>query len=263
MALGPLPVSRPAFCEDQPMNWVSCLWGVGSSFLVGFSKTGLPGVSLPAILMMTEAFPEDAKLAVGAILPVLLVGDVFAVTWYRHHAQWKYLVSLFPYVAVGMVPGGVVLWLAKSNELRPVIGVLVLLLLALEFARRWYDWEEVPNQWWFVGLMGLLAGFATIIAHAAFPVMTIYLLSRGAAKREFIGTAAWFFLILNLSKIPIYLFLGGMITQTTVRFDLLVAPVAVAGGVVGVYFLSRIPQKLFDVLALTLAGAAAVRLILV
>ncbi len=243
------------------MGIVSYLFGWASALLVGFSKTGLPGVSLPAILLMTEAFSDDAKLAVGAILPVLLVGDVFAVLWYRHHAQWSLLWRLFPYVALGMLPGAAILWMTERNDLRPVIGVTVLALLALECLRRRLDLEHVPSRRWFVAMMGALAGFATIIAHAAFPVMSIYLISRGLRKHEFIGTAAWFFLVVNLSKVPVYLLMGEILTPETMRFDLLVAPVAILGGLLGVAILPHVPQKLFDALALTFSGVAAVRLI--
>ncbi|HUT09156.1 MAG TPA: sulfite exporter TauE/SafE family protein [Thermoguttaceae bacterium] len=245
------------------MDLTSYAFGWASALLVGLSKTGLPGVSLPAILLMTEAFPHDARLAIGALLPVLLVGDVFAVRWYHHHAVWSRLWKLFPYVAAGMVPGWILLSrLEEGNDLRPILGVLILGLLVLEICRRRFAWEHVPGQWWFVGMLGLLTGFSTIIAHAAFPVMTIYLLSQGMAKHEFVGTAAWFFLIVNLSKLPFY-WAAGMIAPATLRFDLWVAPVAIVGGLLGVYVLKRIPQRLFDALALTLAGVAAVRLILV
>jgi len=244
------------------MGITSYLLGWASAALVGLSKTGLPGVSIPAILLMTEAFADDAKLAIGAVLPVLLVGDVFAVAWYRHHALWHQLWRLFPYVAAGMVPGWVLLRLLPlGNDLRPWIGATVLVLLAVEIVRRRLDLEHIPHQWWFVGAMGLLAGFSTIIAHAAFPVMNIYLTSQGMVKREFIGTAAWFFFILNLSKLPIYWALGGMITAETLQFDLWTAPVAILGGLLGVAVLKRIPQKAFDVLALSMAGVAAVWLI--
>jgi uncharacterized membrane protein YfcA len=245
------------------MDLASYLWGGVSALLVGLSKTGLPGVSIPAILLMTEAFPRDAKLAIGAILPVLLVGDVFAVAWYRHHAQWDRLWRLFPYVAAGMVPGWIVLRLLKEgNDLRPVLGVLILALLALEVCRQAFDWQRVPGRWWFVAVMGLLAGFSTIIAHAAVPVMAIYLVSQGLPKQQFIGTAAWFFLLINLTKVPFYA-TEGMMTAETLRFDAVVGPLAVVGGLLGVFVLTRIPQKLFDTLALGLAGVAAVRLILV
>ena len=243
------------------MTLTSYLLGWCSAILVGLSKTGLPGVSIPSILLMTEIFAHDARLAMGAMLPVLLVGDVFAVRWFRHHARWDRLWRLFPAVAAGIVLGWYVLKaLEEGNDLRPIIGWLILGLLAVEACRWWFAWEHVPRQWWFVGGVGLLAGFSTTVAHAAFPVMTIYLLSQELPKREFIGTAAWFFLILNLIKVPIYA-QEGMITSETLRFDLWVAPAAVVGGLLGVFVLGKLPQKVFNVLALSLAALAAVRLV--
>ena len=109
---------------------------------------------------------------------------------------------------------------------------------------------------------GFLAGFATFLANAAMPVMSVYLVSQGFDKREFIGTAAWFFFLLNLSKLPVYYFMGRM-TADVLPFDLWLMPVALLGALIGVYILARIPQKLFNALALILAGVAAVRLILV
>jgi len=162
------------------MDPVSYVWGWAAAVLVGLSKTGLPGVSIPAVVLMTEAFPGDTGLAMGAMLPVLLFGDVLAVAWYRHHARWDRLWRLFPYVAAGMVPGALLLVsLSDGNALRPVLGGLMLALVALEVTRRYFDWQRMPRRWWFVGGIGLLAGFSTTVAHAAFPVMTVYLLSQG------------------------------------------------------------------------------------
>ena len=107
-----------------------------------------------------------------------------------------------------MLPGVFVLWALDGNRLRPVIGVLVLGMLALELCRQWFDWEHVPHRWWFAAMVGFLAGFTTFVANAAMPVMTIYLVSQDLDKHQFIGTAAWFFLILNLSKVPPYCVMG-------------------------------------------------------
>jgi uncharacterized membrane protein YfcA len=239
------------------MNLLSYLLGALAALLVGLSKTGLPGVSLPAILLLIATL-GDAKQANGAMLPVLLVADVFAVVWFRRHAQWDRLVWLFPAVVAGMVPGWVILTRLTAEQLTPVIGWVVLIMVVLELCRQRLGWENVPRQWWFAGMMGFVAGFSTIIAHAAMPVMTIYLLSQGMDKEKFIGTAAWFFFIVNLSKIPFYV-AAGLITAETLHFDLFVAPVAIVGGLLGVTLLVHIPQKLFNTLAL--AGAAAAMLI--
>ena len=293
------------------MDTTSYLLGCASALLVGFSKTGLPGVSIPAILLMAEAFSDDAKLSLGAILPVLLVGDVFAVAWYRHHAQWNRLIRLFPYVIAGMLPGAAVLWLIEGNQLRPLLGGLILGLLALEAYRRWSvtrqpasvqqghgdessevcvcrsvaiggtdaqraadccacGWSKrsdaaprlFSGAWWFMVAMGAIAGFSTVIANAAMPVMTIYFLRSGMLKKEFIGTAAWFFFVLNLTKLPICFCLH-VVTPRTLQLGLAVAPVTLLGALMGVYVLARIPQRFFDALALSLAGIAALRLVVV
>ena len=243
------------------MGWVALLWGWIAAALMGVAKTGLPGFSIPSVALMTEAFADDARLAIGAMLPVLLVGDTLAVIWYRHHARWDRLWRLFPYVALGMVPGWLLLrWLPEGNDLRPILGVLILGLVALEVCRRRFDWQDVPHQWWFVAAMGLLAGFCTIVAHAAFPVTAVYLLSQGMAKREFMGTATWFYLIVNFTKVPFYA-QAGMLTRQTLLFDLAIIPAALAGAILGIYVLVRIPQRLFDALALALSAVAAVRLL--
>jgi uncharacterized membrane protein YfcA len=111
--------------------------------------------------------------------------------------------------------------------------------------------------------MGALAGFSTMIANAAMPVMTIYFLSRGMLKKEFVGTAAWFFFVVNLSKLPVCIFYLNVVTPRTLGFGLAVAPFALVGALAGVYVLAKIPQRFFDALALSLAGVAALRLVLV
>jgi uncharacterized protein len=293
---------------------VSYILGAISALLIGFSKTGLPGVSIPAILLMAEAFPNDAQLSVVAILPVILVGDVFAVSWYHHHAQWPRLWGLFPWVLAGMIPGAVAFQMLDSKVFRPVLGVLVLGMLAFEFWRRWRLKKTAPMQeeiichdcelqglspckdcprltaqqnrpegdgpflvdtnigtiprkkkirtghFWFVAFTGFLAGFATFLANAAMPVMSVYLISQGFDKREFIGTAAWFFFLLNVSKMPVYYFMG-RVTADVLPFDLCLMPITLIGALMGVYILAKIPQRLFNALALILAGVAAVRLI--
>jgi uncharacterized protein len=329
-------------------TWFAYLLAVCSAFLVGFSKTGLPGVSIPAILLMAEACPTDARASVVAILPVLLVGDLFAVAWFHHHANWPRLWRLFPWVLAGMLPGIFVLRYLDGNRLRPWMGWLVLAMLAIEVWRRWREWEVTrfrrplprraapaelqvvcancelyglspcedciklqnraavsregeapaeppeargslvsssarqeprppdaalktgkpaayleifPHAPWFVALTGFLAGFSTFIANAAMPVMSVYLISQGFNKREFLGTAAWFFFLLNLSKAPVYGSMG-MFQSWMLPFDLwLVLPVLL-GSLFGVLILRFIPQKTFNALALLLAGIAAVRLIL-
>ena len=234
--------------------------GAVAALLVGLSKTGVPGAAIPAVLLTAEAFAGEESLSVGALLPMLLVGDLFALRYYRHHAQWNRLWRLLPYVVLGMIPGALVLKYVDHGQFRLVLGWMVLMLLVLELCRRRFNWTDVPRRWWFVTTMGVLAGFGTTVGNAAGPVMGIYLISQGLRKEQFMGTAAWFFFIVNTSKLPIYASLG-RITPATLQFDLIMIPIVVVAALVGRRLFSIIPQKLFDPLVLGLAGIAALRLV--
>lgn len=242
------------------LDLVSLLLGCGAAVLVGLSKTGMPGVAIPAVAMMALAFGDDTRLSVGALLPVLIVADLFAIAWYRRHAKWNRLWKLAPYVLVGMLPGFLVVAWIDSGALRIFLGILVLLLLTLELCRRRIGWFQMPHRWWFTASIGALAGFGTAVGNAAGPAMSIYLVSQRLDKQEFIGTAAWFFFLVNMSKIPVFVGLG-MITTATIGFDLVLLPMVILGAVAGYYLLPKIPQRAFNAIVLVLAGAAAVSMI--
>ena len=238
------------------------LLAVAAALLVGFAKTGMPGAGIPAVALMALVFHDNTKQSVGAILPLLILGDLFAILYYRRHADWRRLLELCPYVVAGMVPAYVVLRYVDDVTLRVSIGVLILLLLLMHMVRQRYGFRGLADRWWVTAGAGILAGFATTVSNAAGPVMGIYLVGRHMDKHRFLGTSAWFFFLVNVSKIPGYWALD-MMTRETFLFDLLLMPVVAAGAVLGVRTLKRIPQAAFDVLVLALAGVAAVRMVIV
>ncbi len=231
---------------------------VAAAALVGFSKTGVPGLGILIVPLMAMIFP--AKLSVGALLPMLLMGDVAGVSLYRRHALWNRLWPLLPWVLVGTIPGAWALAHLDSRALTPWLGWLVLAMVALELARRRFGFEQAPHHWAFGAFTGLAAGFATTLGNVAGPIMTLYFVSRGLDKNQFLGTVAWYFLIVNLSKVPIFAGLG-MITAETLRFDLLMLPAVAVGAVAGYYAQARIPQRAFNNLVMILAVIAAWRLV--
>jgi uncharacterized membrane protein YfcA len=242
------------------LTWLSLLLAGTTAILAGFSKTGLPGAAMPSVALLAAAFPQRTEMSVGAMLVVLLVGDVLAVAWFRRHAQWQRLVVLFPYVVAGMVPAYFVLSWLDDRQFRPALGTLVLALLALELARHLFGWTRLASRPWFVGLMGFLAGFGSTVANAGGPMMTIYLLGQKVAKEQFIGTCAWFFFLLNLAKVLPFS-LQAMLTRETIGCGLAMAPLAVLGAILGAWLLPRVPQRLFNALVSVLAAVAAVWLI--
>lgn len=198
----------------------------------------------------------DARQAAGWLLPVLCTADLFAVIAWRRHAAAKKLFELAPWVLAGMALGA---WALGFSEkaLRPVVALIVLAMLAI------YTWRRLRGSSGLISshpaLYGATAGFATTVANAAGPVMNLYLLSKHLPKEEFIATGAWFFFLINLAKLPIYVW-RGLITPESLVADAVFAPAVVAGAVTGRWLVARIPNRLFEALVAFLTGVSTLLL---
>lgn len=232
-------------------------WTIGGicAYLVGVAKTGVPGLGILVVPLMALML-GDAKQSAGWLLPILCTADIFAVLyWRRHTAAWKLFV-LAPWVAVGIVAGSVALTL-NERYLRPIVGGIVLVMLGIFLYRRWRNVADTtPGH---APTYGLTAGFATTVANAAGPVMSLYLLSQRLPKEEFVATGAWFFFAINLTKAPIYAW-HGMLTWRSLSFDLLMVPAVVIGAVSGRWVVHRIPQRTFDAFVIVLTALSTLML---
>jgi uncharacterized membrane protein YfcA len=205
-----------------------------------------------------------ARESTAALLLLLLVGDVLAVSIYRHDCDWSLLRHLVPAVLPGLVLGSVAVALVDDSTMRIGLGiVLLLLVLAQLLSRRvTQDDEQVGWSRWSTRGIGVAAGFTTMVANAAGPVMTLYLVAQGVDKRRFLGTAAWFFFGVNLSKLPFSVGLGLIHTDMLLSTAIL-APAVLLGGVVGLLVVTRLRQGSFDaavlLASLVSAGALLIR----
>ena len=233
---------------------------VGGALLVGLSKTGIGGLGMVAVVMFANVIP--AKQASGLVLPLLICGDLIAVASYRAHAQWAHVWRLLPWTVAGVAVGYLALGRMDDHEARRVIGVIVLVMVAMQLWRRARAKPgELPEHGaWFAPTVGVLAGFTTLVANAAGPLMAIYLLAMRLPKLEFVGTSAVFFLLLNLFKVPFMVELG-LITPASFGFNLLLAPAVLLGALVGRRLLPKINQRVFENLALGLSAVAGLRLL--
>ena len=232
------------------------------AIFIGFTKTGIPSLGVLVVTIFMFIFP--AKESVGILLPLLIVGDIFSVIYYRRNVIWKYLVFLIAWVLMGIIMGYFILEHVNSDQLKPIIGILVLVLIMLQVSREKFGEkfnQTLPKATWFTGLMGISAGFATMIGNAAGGVMAIYLLVKGLPKKEFVGTSAWFFLTVNLIKVPFYLQLN-LITLESITFNAKFVLLVILGAVVGVKLLPIIPQRTFQILILAFTFLGALRLII-
>lgn len=239
-----------------PWGWIvlSC-----SAIFLGFSKTGLPGAGILAIPLIASIIP--AKASTGLILPMLIIGDIFAVCYYRRHAVWHHLFRMLPYAVAGIFIGYWAMGKVTDNQLRPLIGIIILFMLALNLWRnRKGENIEIPPGKWFPAVMGLSAGITTMMANAAGPIMAIYLLAMRLPKNAFIGTGAWYFLLVNCFKVPFSAGLG-LITVDSLKLNLFLAPLIILGSLGGIRAARHIPEKIFNILIQILAAAGAVRLL--
>lgn len=231
------------------------------AFLTGVSKTGFPGMGILCVPLMALSFP--AKMSTGLLLPILAFADIAAVFYYRRHGNWKLVFRLLPWALAGIMTGSFLMPYISDAVLQPMIGFIVLVMLALNFWRSKSSnsfFDKLPHHWAFSASMGFFAGLTTQMANAAGPVMAIYLLSMNLPKNEFIGTGAWYFLILNWLKIPLFM-ADGRISSNTLAYDFMLIPVILTGAVVGILLLKKIPQKSFENVVQFLAAAAAIKLI--
>jgi uncharacterized membrane protein YfcA len=235
--------------------------GIASGLVIGMAKTGLSGLTLFFIPLMALSF--GSRVSTGIILPMLCIGDIFAVAWYRRHGEMKYILKLLPSTLCGLGAGVMVGTNLSDDAFRIMLGSIILVLLALMI---WQDASKketlYPTAWWFSALAGLLAGFTTMIGNAAGTVMSIYLLSMRLPKNTFIGTAAWFFMIINLLKIPLQIFFWKNISPATLAFDAAMIPFIAAGAFIGFRVTGKIPERAYRIFVIVMTGLAAVMLLL-
>ncbi len=239
----------------------SWLLAVLAALCIGLAKSGLGGFGMLTVLFMAEVLP--ARESTGVVLPLLIVGDVFAVSVYRQHARWHYIRHLLAPALVGVVVGYFLMNLIPDHAFRHVLGWIILGLTALQGSRQFFNEKTVSrlaHTSAFTNTMGGLGGVSTMMANAAGPVMSLFFLAINLPKYELIGTGAWFFMIVNLCKVPFSAHLG-LINSTSLLLVAMLAPVVVVGIGVGRLLVGVVPQKVFEWILLVSAAVGAVRLI--
>ncbi|HZO56393.1 MAG TPA: sulfite exporter TauE/SafE family protein [Bryobacteraceae bacterium] len=234
------------------LEWWQWALAATCAFFVGVAKTGVPGLGILVVPMMVLVV-GDARKSAGWLLPVLCFADLFAVFYYRRHAAANRLFSLIPSVLIGMAAGAMTLSLPEG-KIRPLIGVIVLVMLAVYLWRKRHpDAFTLANHG---APYGIVAGFSTTVANAAGPAMSLYLLTKKLTKEEFVATGAWFFFVVNLTKVPIYAW-HGLFSKTSLTVDALLAPAILCGALGGRWALGRISSGAFEFLVLLLTAASA------
>ncbi|MEH6679840.1 MAG: sulfite exporter TauE/SafE family protein [Sediminicola sp.] len=239
----------------QEISIVSWTIALTASFVLGISKSGIKGIAIIIVTLMALAF--GARESTGIIVPLLVVGDLFAVFYYSRHTQWKYILRFLPWMIIGVFIG---MYIGKDLPEKTFKAGMAAIILVSVVLMYWWDLrksKKVPTHWAFAGFMGTIAGITTMIGNLAGVFANIFFLAMRLPKNQFIGTAAWLFCLVNIFKLPLHYFVWGTITPETLLIDLKLLPGLVIGTFVGIRLVKIIKDDFYRkmILAFTALGA--------
>jgi uncharacterized membrane protein YfcA len=241
---------------SDPWFWTVAIFAV---FVIGLSKSGfVASLGLIGVPVLTQVMP--ARDAAGMLLPLLIVMDAVAVWNFRKEANWHILRVMLPGAIAGTVVGWV-LWSVVSDAVVTLFVGLVTLLSVVYFLlpRNRQPQEKSPSPLW-GNVWGGFSGFTSFISHTGGPPFQIYVLPRKLDPVIYSGTTAWFFAIVNLVKLVPYYFLG-QLNVANLEHDLVLAPVALVGIVIGVMLVRRVSAGFFYTLTYALIFLLSLKLI--
>lgn len=231
---------------------ILCLAG----FILGLSKSGIKGISIIIVAILVFLF--GAKASTGILLPMLIVGDIFAVIYYHRHAQWSYLWKLLPAMVIGVVLGTWVGDVIPEEVFRKSMAGIILISLIMMI---WWEnraSKSVPDSKVFGSVMGLTAGFTTMVGNLAGSFANLYFLAMRLPKNAFIGTTAWLFLIINVFKVPFHVFSWQTINASSIWISLVSVPFIFLGLFSGVKILKHVNEKHFRNFIFLATGVGAI-----
>lgn len=200
------------------------------------AKTGLGGLGMIVVPVLANIF--GSKSSTGILLLLLIMADFFGVYYYHRHAELKKIIQLVPSALMGILTGVYVGDKISDMHFQILLGAIIIsgaLMMIIKI--------DVKRNKSLSLLVGFFGGFITMVGNAAGPIMSIYFLSMGFEKNKFIGTAAWFFLFVNLIKVPFHIIFWKTINIDIFLFDIVLFPLILIGALIGVWIVKKIPEK--------------------
>lgn len=234
---------------------------IASALIVGFSKAGIQGATIPAVAMM--AFIFGGKNSAGIMLPMLMVGDVVAIFKYGKKGNMRDVLKLMPPTVVGIVLGAFIGSWINDAQFKLLIGVIVIvcvLLLAVREFRK--QTIALPDNSVIKSSVGIVSGFSSMIGNAAGPIFNVYILALNLKKESMIGTTAWFFFLMNILKLPFHIFLWGTIDGATLKYTFIALPFIGIGAWGGIWIVNHISENWYRRLIILMTAITAVRLVI-
>ncbi len=198
----------------------------------------------------------------GVMLPALILADIIGVIYYHKHAQFNYLWKLLPWTILGVLAGTYFGQSIDDELFKTIMSVIIIVSLVVMIWLEKAGKDVIPDYWWFAAIMGTTAGFTTMVGNLAGTAMAIYLLSMRLPKNEFIGTVAWFFICVNIFKVPFHIWAWETITWQSFQLDLTLIPFIGLGAFVGIKLVKKIPEKNYRWFIIGMTAIAAVVILL-
>ncbi len=243
------------FAQYSLLNW--CLIFLGA-LIIGLSKAGLKGIDMMNVTIMAIVF--GGKASTGVVLPLLCLADIMAVLYYHRHAKWPHFIKLMPWMITGVLIGVYTGKDLNEEVFRKIMAIIIVLTVIIMVCLEWRKKPVVPGNIFFASGLGLASGFTTMLGNLAGAFSNIYFLAMRMPKNDFIGTAAWVFLVINFFKLPFQVFYWKNITPDSLQIDLLLLLPLCIGFYAGIKIVNKIKDDSYRkvVLALTLAGALVI-----
>ncbi len=225
------------------------------ALFIGMAKTGVHGAGMMAVPMLAIVF--GGQLSSGVMLPILCLADVMGVIYYHRHASWPHLKKLFPWAALGIIAGTVTGGYIDDQVFKLIMAVTILISVGIMIWMERGHKEDIPDSLLFAALCGVAGGFTSMVGNLAGSVMAIYFLSMRLPKNSFIGTSAWFFMVINWFKIPFHVFVWKTITWNTFLLDLSTLPLIALGAWLGIVIVKNLTEGGYRwfVIAMTIVAA--------
>lgn len=230
------------------------------ALLIGMAKTGVHGAGMLSVPLLAIAF--GGKSSSGVMLPLLLVADVLGVWYYHRHASFQQLKILFPWAALGVIAGSLAGNYIDDEVFRLVMAVTIFASLAVMIWMELGGKEKIPDNVYFGMLAGFLGGFTSMIGNLAGTVMAVYFLSMRMPKNNFIGTTAWFFLVMNWFKVPFHVWIWHTINVDSWMLALQLTPAIVLGAYLGIVMVKKMSDKFYRWFIVAMTFVAAIVMVL-
>lgn len=228
--------------------------------LIGMAKTGVHGAGMLSVPLLAIAF--GGRSSSGIMLPMLLVADVLGVWYYHRHASFKHLKILFPWAAIGVIAGSFAGSYINDEVFRIIMAATIFISIGVMIWMELGGREKIPDSIYLGIIAGFLGGFTSMIGNLAGTVMAVYFLSMRLPKNNFIGTTAWFFLVMNWFKVPFHVWVWHTITTDSWTMALQLTPAIVLGAYLGIILVKKMSDKVYRWFIVGMTIIAAVVMVL-